>query len=166
MVHERRRDEVRIVATRSYCPRRLKAAGVLAGLLLGVLVCGCRRGPQILEGYAPAFGTVTLDGKPIQDAQLIFATEKGDSYGRTDENGYYEAERSRATNGAGLGPAIVKITTTAVFPDMSMEGLELNRAGTDYVRPEQIPSNYRRGIEIEVTPDGAPYDFDLTSTPQ
>lgn len=155
-----------IITTRSgfHCPQ--KSAGLLACLFLNLLTPGCGNQEELLEGYAPAFGTVTLDGVPVQNAQVIFSTEKGDSYGRTDAKGYYTAERSQTTIGAGLGLATVTITTTAVFPDMSEEGLEADATDGDFVRKETIPEHYRQGIEIQVTADGAPYDFKLTSTPE
>lgn len=140
-------------------------AGGLAGVVLGLALVGCNQ-KELPEGFAPAFGTVTLDGKPVKDAEVIFVTEKGESYGRTDANGYYQMERTRTLTGAGLGPATVKISTTAVFDDMSPEGLEFSTEDEDYVRKETIPRHYADGIEIVVTKDGAPYDFELTSTPE
>ena len=140
-------------------------AGSAACLLAVLSAYGCGGGKTLPDGYAPAFGKVTLDGAPVKDAEVIFVTEKGESYGRTNAEGAYTMERSRTQEGAGMGKALVKISTRAVWDDMSEEGLEYDDEVGGAVRKETIPDHYKDGIEIEVTADGAPYDFLLTSTP-
>ena len=150
---------------RKPCVRCLcfRFATCLAIGILPLALTGCGQKKSLPEGYAEAYGTITLDGQPVKDAEVIFETEKGESYGRTDANGYYHMERTRSLTGAGTGPALVKISTRADFGTTDQSELHYDAESDDYVKQESIPAKYRQGIEIEVTEDGAPYDFPLTS---
>ena len=59
-----------------------------------MLLAGCSK-PTMREGFTEAFGTITLDGAPLDNAEVILETPKGMSYGRTDSSGNYAAQYSR-----------------------------------------------------------------------
>ena len=78
------------------------------GLLFAVLVgCSRSRYPET----APVQGTVTLDGKPVEDATVTFAPiNSRASSGRTDEQGRYILLFKKGIPGAVLGSHQVKIS--------------------------------------------------------
>src|SRR5690606_492951 len=86
--------------------------------------------------YAPVSGVVTLDGKPLADAKLIFepiGDDKGTaagkpSYGRTDEAGRYTLSSPIAgEQGAAVGPHRVRIVTMKAG-EYTSEQMEAARA--------------------------------------
>lgn len=130
--------------------------------LTALLASGCGDKPM-REGFARVYGTVTLDGQPLPNAQIAFDTDKGTSYGRTNSNGEYVAEYSRGLSGAGKGEATVRISTSVVFPDEDTTGLKYDDNLGDFRKPELVPPRYNDDSEltVEITDDGAPYDFHL-----
>src|SRR5258706_3906708 len=77
-------------------------------LLFGLLVDGCRKaGPEI----APVSGRVTLDGKPLEKADVVFQPDNGKppASGRTDAEGRYELAYKRGVMGGPVGQNIVQI---------------------------------------------------------
>src|SRR5262245_45808699 len=95
----------------SFLIERRKAArsccavwAVLAALCAG----GCRRGPEL----APVSGRVTLDGKPLDLAEVSFLPEAGRaSHGVADSSGHYELRYTRDQMGALVGQHTVRITS-------------------------------------------------------
>ncbi|HVJ85408.1 MAG TPA: hypothetical protein VM452_07165 [Caulifigura sp.] len=136
--------------------------------LLGVLVllAGCSK-PTMREGFTEAYGTITLDGAPLVNAEIIFETPKGMSYGRTDSAGKYTAQYSRTLTGAGMGTARVRISTKVVFPDDSLEGIKRDPKTGEYAKTETVPAIYnsKSTLTVEIKNGGAPYDFELKSKP-
>jgi hypothetical protein len=65
------------------------------GVLVGLAICGCARSPTIPKiETLPVKGTVTLDGKPLAGAIVIFMTvDTPAAYvGTTKEDGTYELQ--------------------------------------------------------------------------
>ena len=103
------------------------------------------------------------------NAQLIFHHDtEGDTYGRSDKNGYYVMERTVSQAGAFIGENRVSLTTTVVFgdeDDLTDEQLIEDDEGSFGIK-ERVPEKYRgeqSELIIEVTDGGAPYDIPLTS---
>ena len=117
------------------------------------------------EGFTEAFGTITLDGAPLDNAEIILETPKGMSYGRTDSSGNYSAQYSRTLTGAGIGTAKVRISTKVVFPDESLEDVKRDPKTGEYAKQERVPANYnaKSKLTVEIKEGGAPYNFELTS---
>lgn len=136
----------------------------IATLLLALATLGCGK-PDMRDGFAEAYGTVTLDGQPLAGAHVTFENEKGTSFARTDASGNYETEYSRTLKGAPLGKNRISISTAVASPDADPSTLALNPKTGEYETPELVPAKYRKDapIEIDVTAAGAPYDFNLTS---
>jgi hypothetical protein len=137
----------------------------LSVLLLAVVVTGCSQ-EKVRTGYVEVYGTVTLDGDPLPNAQVIFQTADGSSFARTDADGKYVAKYNRASAGAGTGPATVRITTTELFPDEDVSDLKIDPRSGDYVKPEKVPEKYNRKsvLKIEIEEGGSPYDFELENS--
>jgi len=128
----------------------------LALLVVATLtaVSGC--GPsQDLPDLGQVTGTVTLDGKPLADANIAFEPQAGGavSTGQSDSSGQYEIWYNADVKGAALGKHVVRIEK---FPDPEEhEG--------DFVL---LPDKYN--VESTLTADVKPgnnenVNFELTS---
>lgn len=132
--------------------------------LIALATLGCGK-PAMRDGFAEAYGTVTLDGQPLAGAHVTFENEKGTSFALADSAGNYVAEYSRTLKGAPLGKNRILISTKVATPNDDPSTMTLNPKTGDYEKPELVPAKYSKGapIEIDVTADGAPYNFELTS---
>lgn len=114
--------------------------------------CGGTDGPDL--GYVE--GTVKMDGKPVPNAVLTFQPENArPSYGRTNEEGWYELVYTDEKLGATVGTHQVRITTGEEGDeDSGVEG-----------QKERIPAKYNVNSELtrEVEPADNVIDFDLES---
>ena len=149
------------------CPMIVSTARIrclLAIGWLGLTVSGCGT-KATKEGFVPAFGVVKLDDKPLQNAEVVFETDKGRSMGRTDCYGKYHAEYSRSLHGVGTGTARVKISTKVIFPDENLADYKFDPKTGEHSKPELVPANYntKSDLTVEIKDGGAPYNFDLYS---
>ncbi|WP_010588242.1 hypothetical protein [Schlesneria paludicola] len=135
---------------------------VVGGFGLAAIGCGAK---STKEGFVPAFGTVKLDDKPLQNAEIVFETDKGRSTGRTDCYGKYHAEYSRTLHGVGTGTARVKISTKVIFPDENLADYQFDPKTGEHSKPELVPPKYntKTELKVEIKDGGAPYDFALDS---
>src|SRR4029078_4377425 len=77
-------------------------------LLLGLLISGCRKsGPEL----APVRGRVTLSGKSLEKADIVFQPDNGNppASGRADAEGRYELAYKRGVMGGPIGQNTVRI---------------------------------------------------------
>jgi hypothetical protein len=112
-----------------------------------MLLPACRqRGPEL----GAVKGTVTLDGRPLTRAIVIFEPKAGGRASRavTDASGRYQLVYLRDTNGALVGSHIVKIFT----------------ASEDDPK-ERIPARYNKQstLTADVAPDANEHNFSLSS---
>lgn len=120
-----------------------KLAVCSALLLLGLSGCGG-------EKVVPVSGTISLNGKPLPDAYVVFESTEGDasqnSTGKTDSNGVYELTSADGTTGCRIGEHRVLLTT--VPPDaMDDERTPLPK--------DKIPPRYQsKPMLFEVPPEG------------
>ena len=127
---------------------KMNPTQIVFALLVGLVLfaSGCSQGDR--PELAPVSGTITLDGKPLKNATVIFKPATGKaSRAFTDQQGHYELAYLRDIMGAKLGQHIVGITTT------NME------AGI----PELVPVRYNKETELsaEVKPGNNEFDFSL-----
>jgi hypothetical protein len=122
---------------------------VIFSILLLFLFSGCGGGgPQV----APVTGTVTLDGQPLPNAEVMFTPVDGGrpSTARTVDGGQYELLFKRGQSGAIAGPHTVRIWVSH-----------------EVVRnPPKIPARYDSASELrrEVKPgEDNVFDFDIQS---
>jgi hypothetical protein len=117
-------------------------------LILMACFAGCgKSGPEV----APVAGRITLDGKPLENADILFQPDgsKPPSSGRTDANGRYELAYKRGVMGGMVGSNTVRITISeSVVPN-----------------PPNIPARYNTESELtkEVKSGQNEFNFDLTS---
>ena len=110
-------------------------------LLLSMIflpVFGCGNGDRPCLGTV--HGTVTLDGKPLADAALIFEPlDPGRaSTGKTDDKGHYELIYIRQDKGAKVGSHKVRIR--AEDPDANGKELLLPRYHSETILTAEVSS--------------------------
>lgn len=137
------------------CSRRDGVAGLVIGGVLGlaVVVAGCS--PRTAVEVAKVSGTVTLDGKPLSDAIILFQPGDGrPSRGMTGSDGRYQLLYTADRAGAMVGTCGVTIST-------AIEDEEGRFA------PERVPKRYFEpgALTVEVKRRSNVLDFDLTSKP-
>ncbi|HVX16196.1 MAG TPA: DUF6795 domain-containing protein [Pirellulales bacterium] len=149
-------------------------------LLLSVVV-GCNRGPA-LPPTTPVSGTVTLDGKPLEGATVMFVPkdrEKGTAAnGKTDAAGKFELTTfvagSTQAKGALAGDYVVTVAKSeaqaipapqygAESPTPVTTGVGTDKGPT--AGKELVPKKYGNANETEfkATVPGGPFTFDLKS---
>lgn len=140
--------------------------------------CGGQSGDQPSLGTVS--GTVTMDGKPLSHADVVFMPTQGSpSSGQTDENGQYELSYVGDAKGALIAKHKVSITTGV--PVSKVDGLEADLAasmdiggdGGDGVsdrlgpaaKKEAIPAKYNSETTLseEVVAGSNEIDFPLKS---
>lgn len=131
---------------------RVSAFLFLAGL--AAIVPGCSSGDVPV---VPVQGTVTLDGKPLAGAEVVFSPEVGrPSLGVTDSQGRYELRYLVDRNGALPGKHTVKISTLG-------DG-ESDDSDKPARKRELVPKKYNRQSTLTVDVDASrqeAYDFEL-----
>jgi hypothetical protein len=152
---------------------------------VAVLACslfgGCNQAD--LPPLANASGVVNLDGKPLQDARVIFHPVDGGarmSYGTTDSSGTFKLSTFGMNDGGLIGRhrvAISKIDTPVDGPKIDVKKLQeggyasggfpgyesqMGIGGTAKGPKQEIPEKYsdkeKSQIEVEITAAG-PNDF-------
>jgi hypothetical protein len=120
-------------------------------LVLGaMLMVGCGpSGPEV----ATVEGMVTLDGKPLEGALVMFTPVAGGrpAAARTDEGGCYELQYTEDREGALLGEHIVSISTYQEG-DVS--------SGIANV-PEKVPAKYNVKSDLKQTVEAGDNNFDF-----
>lgn len=133
-----------------------------------LMAAGCSR-PVDRPATFPVSGTVTLDGRPLADALVIFQAD-GAKYwaeGRTDDAGGYALMTFAPADGAVPGTyqvAITKYEDAASVPEQVRER-------PDYIPRNLLPARYAAakssGFTVTVEPrteaDANKFDFSLKS---
>ena len=117
-------------------------------LLLGLLIDGCRKsGAEV----APVSGRVTLAGKPLEKADVVFQPENGKppASGRTDADGRYELAYKRGVMGGPVGQNLVQISVSRELVH----------------NPPKIAAKFNSKSELhrEVKAGQNEFDFDVTT---
>jgi hypothetical protein len=133
----------------------LVQCGIL--LLLAVFVfelSGCQKGPKTV----PVSGTVTLNGKPVEDAGILFVPVQDSgtpANGGTDAQGRFQL-KTRSANGAQVGKYYVGIVKT-----VHAEGLNPE---PKWLTPRKYSDAKKSGFTAEVTAEGPNhFEFKMTS---
>ena len=152
----------------------LKTRGGMWLLLMAGALTGCSGGGPDL---APAAGTVTLDGKPLEGARLVFYLQgksvpgyMGSSIATTDAAGKYEL----TTNGQpGVAPGDYKVTIGQLLrkdgaPVEPEEGMDITMLEMEGLAKQSLPAKYSdfETSELSVKVEkgqGKNYDFQLES---
>jgi hypothetical protein len=125
----------------------------LAGLIS--LAAGCSK-PDIPLGEVT--GRVTLDGQPVQNAEVEFTPVSGNrvpSLGETDADGRYIMRFSTTRDGVMLGTNRVRVRS----------GQPIIVGGKDLGAREVVPARYHSKTDLErkVVEGENVFDFELTT---
>jgi hypothetical protein len=151
--------ETRDMARRSgwrRCGRRDGVGGLVIGGVLALavgMVAGCS--PRTAVEVAKVSGTVTLDGKPLANAIVLFQPGDGrPSRGMTGSDGRYQLLYTADRAGAMVGTCGVTISTAIEDEDGRFS-------------PERVPKRYFEpgALTVEVKRRSNVHDFGLTSKP-
>lgn len=124
--------------------------------MLGLVSMGC--GNSGLPPVGTVHGTVTVDGQPIDGANVEFTPDSGrPSVGFTDASGNYSMQFTYDADGALVGKHTVRITTAraAVISEGDEPSVE--------ARAELLPAKYHEASELtaDVASGDNTIDFDL-----
>lgn len=140
------------------CPSKKSTCSLLLLLSLIVIAAGCDRGLQL----RPAEGAVTLDGKPVAEAGVLFTPVEGGppASGSTDSSGRFKL-RTANRDGAKLGEHRVTITKKETlglgpFGPTSPEGIKVI-----WHVPEKYSNTKTSGLTATVP--NQELQFELTS---
>jgi hypothetical protein len=142
--------------------RRLPT-GLLALSLLFAL--GCGSGPKLTE----VEGTVTLNGKPLGNAEVQFLPDPGKgtagprSTGTTDEQGRFHLVCDNQRKGAVVGHHRVLVVDLKQW-----EGIRPGREDANKpLKPSRVPSRYTDAtatpLQVEIKPGGPPVTLEVKS---
>jgi hypothetical protein len=135
------------------------------GLLLAL---GCNSGGSQLPKTVPASGVVTLDGKPVDGAQVVFvpaAEGATGAFGTTNASGYFSLRAYEQKDGAIPGEYKVQVSKTVEVklnaPKGSLDGGDPVRF--DYGVPARYTGVRTSGLTVTI-PDSGIKDIKLTLT--
>jgi len=150
-----------------YEVRKIQATVRTLKHILGVLVCfvsavGCGSGGGNLPKTVPALGVVTLDGKPVDGAQVVIvpaAEGTTGATGVTDSGGHFSLRAYEQKDGAIPGEYNVQVSKTI---EVKLKG---NLDGGDAVRfdygvPGKYTSTKFSGLTVTI-PDSGNRDIKL-----
>jgi len=119
---------------------------------------GCGGTPAGYPELGQVDGTVTLDGQPLANADIMFGPTKGGrpAQARTESDGGYELTYIGAVEGAELGTYKVTISKLE-------SGDPSDTAPPEY--KQLVPDRYntKSELSVEVKSGSQTHDFDLTS---
>lgn len=123
------------------------------------LGAGCRSGVELL----PVSGVVTLDGKPVEQATVLFKPETGPvAYGQTDAAGRFELSTA-GRKGAVPGKHKVSITKTKVTGVGNDEMVDPEKVKTEWIVPQKFTDPDKSGLTAEVARGKTTFEFHLKS---
>lgn len=137
-------------------------------LIACLALCGCGRSANVAEVQSlPVTGKVTLDGKPLAGAIVVFrAPDPPAAFsGMTEENGKY-ALQGRKDMAENLKGSCKVTISRMVKPDGSL--LAEDEMPAMVQATEELPAKYSMLDATELsaeglTPEGGTFDFELTS---
>ena len=138
----------------------------LLALTVALPACG---GKKVIKTQ-PVTGTVTLDGSPLADANVIF-TPTGDggspASGKTDASGVYKLQTAQGAAGAGTteGNYVVTVTCNKVVKEAERdsEGEVIREEETQNIVPAKYGDQKKSGLTATVVKGPNTYDIELTS---
>ena len=146
---------------------------LLPFVCLLVLFSGCGPGGPALQ-YVE--GVVTLDGKPVEDANISFAPKQvletdNDNGpllagGQTDANGRYKLSTSLSTGidkGTTVGEYVVTIVKKRVTNPPTGPGQQMGRPIFEYTVPRVFENSDDSKITVTVVKGKNTFNFDLKS---
>lgn len=136
---------------------------IAAAWLLALSACG-RPAPDYSSlDLSSVRGRVNLDGKPLENALVLFEAGDGTfSFALTGRGGDYELMFNSEKSGATKGVKTVRIWSSRGIPGVSATGEE-DDPDRRRSRQERVPARYNDRSELKATVarDSERFDFDL-----
>jgi hypothetical protein len=140
-------------------------------LVSAALIAGCDSGPKLV----PVTGKVTLDGKPLDGANIAFAPEPGNAVPiqGLDVTGAEGNYTLMANGRRGVPPGKYKVVISkveaksgVVIPDeFKKDPMMAKMAGmTKETLPDSVSGVGESQFDREVPPEGGTFDFDVKAT--
>jgi len=142
---------------------------IALALIAAAAFSGCGSGGGNLPKTVPAMGVVTLDGKPVDGAQVVLVPATDGSttgaYGITNASGHFSLRAFEQKDGAIPGEYKVQVSKTVA---VKLDGAKGSVDGGDPVRYDfGVPSKYTgaktSGLSVSI-PDKGNRDINLTLT--
>lgn len=135
---------------------------LIVALATTMLVAGCSR----LQPVHPVGGRVTLDGKPLLDAQISFRPNQGpEAFATLDGDGRYRLSTRAAGDGAVAGEHVVTLSQVTVGLVLAPDQPPQLEKPTPGARP--VPARYvsaeTSDLRVTVKPGTNSFDFELSS---
>lgn len=138
---------------------------------------GCEEERPAVEGLVPVTGTVTLDGKPLENAQVTFVPMSVDLHGGLDANAQTDAEgkyelQSDQGRAVGAKPGKYRVVISRLHrPDGTIALLSPDKSPMQLMIEDQakesIPARYSDSLKTvlraEVPAGGGTQDFRLSA---
>ena len=139
-------------------------------LMMVTILLGCGGSETKRVPLVRAAGAVTLNGKPLEKAVVVFESADGSfSHAETDSRGRYDLRFDSRTRGVTMGSKTVRISMNRRINGLNSndEGGPEDTAGGSFSKqlPERIPEKYniRSTLTADVTADTDTLNFDLTT---
>lgn len=134
-------------------------------LLVCLAICGCNKPASPGIAALPVTGKVTLDGKPLAGASVMYTTVEAASFaGTTQEDGSYQLLGIAGRNAACKGKCQI-IISRYLKPDGSPVGPDEPPALS--FATESLPERYsmpsKSELSADVPEEGGTFNFDLKS---
>jgi hypothetical protein len=130
---------------------------LLGAAMIMTAICGCGEGPKLV----PVTGVVTLDGKPLTEAGILFAPAEAGllpASGQTDAQGRFQLttlNRPGATAGS--------YRVTVVKQKISMSDNPLVPPTVKWFTPQKYSLPETSGLHVSVDYDHREFTFALSS---
>jgi hypothetical protein len=136
------------------------------GVVLFGLLAGCSSGSSVTE----VEGTVTLNGKPLDNVRVEFLpdpeakTSGPRSTGVTDAGGRFKLTCENERSGAVVGTHRVTLTDLKQWEGLTAKREDANKP----LKPSRLPERYTDVVKtpfrgVEVKPGGPPVKLEVTS---
>ncbi|MBA2117144.1 carboxypeptidase regulatory-like domain-containing protein [Bremerella alba] len=144
-----------------------RLAVALSMILLSLTGCS---GPSDQPDLGQVSGTITLDGKPLNNIVVVFQPDNGrPARGRTDTEGQYELTYIRSSLGTKVGHNRVEIAPSEEDdapdePEEDADSRKVNRPSKSGKPRIPVRYNIKSELEADVQPGENTFDFELTSS--
>lgn len=133
--------------------RAIYTFGLTAAFAVLLAGCGGGDGPKLVE----ASGTIMYDGKPLEDASIVFQPDGGPvSTGRTDSEGKFTLS-TKGKPGAPVGSGPVAVTAVEMLTDETDESKMSDEEVANMSRwliPEHFGNVKTSGLKATVPAEG------------
>ena len=146
-------------------PSRWTVCSCIAGLLLGA-IAGCNKAPaRAPVAEIPVKGVVTLDGKPLAGAEVMFTTQSQAVFtAATKDDGSFQLSNSFGGETVCKGPCKVTIGKWVMPEGATLEpNVSPQLQGAKQLLPPKYSDPETTTLSKDVPEAGGDFKFELTS---